>query len=152
MEERSSAAELPRVSYNSVHPSNSKTIKLDFKEKSKSLWGKITFQTYLILWKRFCELKKSKSEIAKLFVPFIFFFALVILFYSVFLDNSNGEIEFFFIPIAFWVFAQKVVVNITYEKSNKLFESMKTMGLLDVSYWIANFIFDAVLVYLTILT
>ena len=61
-------------------------------------------------------------------------------------SGSTGTLEVLLVPLSFLVFAQKIVVHITYEKHHRLQEAMKMMGLLDSSYWIGYFIFDGVLI------
>jgi ATP-binding cassette, subfamily A (ABC1), member 2 len=107
----------------------------------------LTFQVNLLLWKRFVELKKQPLEIAKIVAPPLFFLLLIILLYAVFSpDSQTGALEVLMVPMAFWLFAQMIVVHVMYEKKHRLQEAMKMMGLLDASYWIAYFIFDAILI------
>jgi ABC-type multidrug transport system fused ATPase/permease subunit len=54
--------------------------------------------------------------------------------------------EPFLVPFGFWIFIQRIVVQIMYEKSSKLQESMRMMGLSDAAYWISYFIFDGCLI------
>ena len=43
-----------------------------------------------------------------------------------------------------FVYVQKVLVTLMFEKNFKLQESMRMMGLFDSSYWISYFISDGV--------
>lgn len=106
---------------------------------------KILFQIKLLMWKRHCENTKSKWDLLKVVLPALLFFALLILIYSVFSFFPAGFIEVFFVPFAFWIYIQRLVVQITYEKSSKLQESMRMMGLSDFAYWTSYFIYDGLL-------
>jgi hypothetical protein len=66
---------------------------------------------------------------------------MLILLYAVFKNTFYDDgLEEYIVPLAFWFFVQKVVVNIMYEKCNRLQEAMRMMGLLDSAYWISYFI------------
>mmetsp|Transcript_26129 Transcript_26129/g.35915 ORF Transcript_26129/g.35915 Transcript_26129/m.35915 type:complete len:1375 (+) Transcript_26129:1-4125(+) len=82
----------------------------------------------------------------KLILPAVLFFVLLLLLYSVFkgLFAPDG-IEPFFVPFAFWIFVQRIVIQIMYEKSSRLQESMRMMGLSDVAYWSSYFISDGII-------
>jgi hypothetical protein len=101
-------------------------------------------QIHLLLWKRYVESTKSKWELLRVLVPAWLFFALIILLYDGFGFFNNGGIEQFFVPFAFWVFVQRIVVHIMFEKNTRLQESMRMMGLSDFSYWFGYFISDGV--------
>lgn len=109
-------------------------------------FSKILFQIKLMLWKRYRETTKTKWDLAKVMMPPLLFFALLILIYEAFdgLFSPDG-IESFFVPIAFWIFVQRTVVQIMYEKSSRLQESMRMMGLSDFAYWASYFIADGVI-------
>lgn len=94
-----------------------------------SYFEKLYFQIKLLLWKRYAESTKSKYDLLKLFLPAVLFFALLLLIYAVFdgLFDPDG-VEPFLVPFAFWIFIQRVVVQIMYEKSTRLQESMRMMG------------------------
>jgi hypothetical protein len=110
--------------------------------------GKIMFQIRLLLWKRYRELAKQPSEFAKYFAPPILFFAFICLLYGAFTPPvfTDGGIDYFLVPFAFWVFVQKTVVIIMYEKQQKLQESMRMMGLSDTAYWVSYFISEGVVI------
>jgi len=117
------------------------------KVRRHSFFQTITFQVSMLIWKRYVELKKQPLEIAKIIAPPLFFLLLIILLYAVFSpDSQTGTLEVLMVPMAFWLFAQMIVVNVMYEKKHRLQEAMKMMGLLDASYWIAYFVFDAILI------
>jgi hypothetical protein len=82
----------------------------------------------------------------KLILPAVLFFVLLLLLYSVFdgLFAPDG-IEPFFVPFAFWIFVQRIVIQIMYEKSTRLQESMRMMGLSDLAYWSSYFISDGII-------
>jgi hypothetical protein len=112
---------------------------------------KVISQIKLLLWKRKVELLKQRSEIFKYIGPPVLFFVLLILLYEVFGNLFYpGGIEDYLIPLGFWIFVQKNIVNIMFEKFTKLQESMKMMGLHDVAYWTAYFISDGVILGLII--
>jgi len=114
--------------------------------KVKSYPEKLYFQIRLLLWKRYAESTKSKWDLMKLILPAVLFFVLLLLLYSVFdgLFAPDG-IEPFFVPFAFWIFVQRIVIQIMYEKSTRLQESMRMMGLSDLAYWSSYFISDGII-------
>lgn len=73
-------------------------------------------------------------------------YLLCLLFYEVFPGLFfDAGIEHFLIPFAYWIYVQRIVVQIMYEKSSKLQESMRMMGLYDISYWVSYFIMDGII-------
>jgi hypothetical protein len=106
---------------------------------------KMFFQIKLLIWKRWCEMTKSKWDVAKVLLPAILFFILMILLYSVVGVFHGGAVEPFLVPLAFWTFLQRIVVQVMYEKSSRLQESMRMMGLSDSAYWTSYFISDGLL-------
>lgn len=111
----------------------------------KSLPEKLVFQIRLLIWKRYLESTKSKWDLLKVIIPAVLFFVLLILVYSVFDFFADDGIEPFFVPLAFWIYIQRLVVHIMFEKSSRLQESMRMMGLSDFAYWISYFIADGVI-------
>lgn len=105
----------------------------------------LLFQIKLLLWKRYVESTKTKWDLAKVLIPAVLFFVLMLLLYSVFSFLAAGAIEPFLVPLAFWIFIQRLVVQIMFEKSSRLQESMRMMGLSDVAYWSSYFISDGVI-------
>jgi ATP-binding cassette subfamily A (ABC1) protein 3 len=110
--------------------------------------NKFLFQVRLLLWKRYRETTKSKSELLRVIMPPLLFLALLHLIYGVpgiknlfFPDGA----EPFFVPFGFWIFIQRMVVQIMFEKSTRMQESMRMMGLSDAAYWISYFLYDGVL-------
>lgn len=103
-------------------------------------------QVKLLLWKRYRESTKSKLDIAKVAVPPILFFLLTLLFYRV-LENlfNPGGLEAYLLPPGFWIYLQRLVVQILYEKGSRLQESMKMMGLQESAYWLSYFISDGII-------
>ena len=104
------------------------------------------FQIRLLLWKRYLESTKSKWDLLKVGLPAVLFFALMLLLYSVFDFIAAGGLEEFIVPLAFWIYIQRIVVQIMFEKSSRLQESMRMMGLSDVAYWTSYFISEGVIV------
>ena len=111
----------------------------------KSVFAKLTFQIKLLLWKRYLESTKSKWDLMKVILPAVLFFVLLILLYSVFDFFAAGGLEPFLVPLAFWIFMQRIVVQIMFEKSSRLQESMRMMGLSDFAYWTSYFISDGII-------
>jgi ATP-binding cassette subfamily A (ABC1) protein 3 len=113
--------------------------------KPKSWPAKLLLQIKLLLWKRYLESTKSKWELAKVLLPAWLFFTLLIVLYVNFGFFAAGGLEPLFVPLAFWVFVQRIVVQIMHEKSSRLQESMRMMGLIDIAYWLGYFISDGVI-------
>lgn len=78
------------------------------------------FQVKLLLWKRYLESTKSKWDLLKVLLPAVLFFILMILLYAVFDFFAAGAIEPFLVPLAFWIYIQRIVVQIMFEKSSRL--------------------------------
>ena len=112
----------------------------------RSRLSTLLLQIKLMLWKRYAESTKSKWEIIKLILPAILFFVFMILIYSVFdgLFFPDG-LEPFVVPLAFWIFVQRLVVQLMNEKSSKLQESMRMMGASDIAYWGSYILSDGVI-------
>jgi hypothetical protein len=122
-------------------------LKSGAKQIARKNWAeKLFFQIKLLLWKRYVESTKTKTDLIKVAVPAIFIYSLILLFYNVFtgLFSPDG-LEPFLVPFAFWIFVQRIVVQIMSEKSSRLQESMRMMGLSDVAYWLSYFISEGVI-------
>lgn len=113
----------------------------------RSAVSRVIFQIRLLIWKRWRESTKSKWDIVKINLPAIMFFSLLLLIYKVFkgLFFPDGA-EAFIVPLAFWIFMQRLVVQIMHEKATRLQESMRMMGLSDIAYWASYFLFDGVFI------
>mmetsp|Transcript_6715 Transcript_6715/g.15361 ORF Transcript_6715/g.15361 Transcript_6715/m.15361 type:complete len:1436 (+) Transcript_6715:45-4352(+) len=131
----------PQVSPMGVMLSEMDTTK---KVQPRGLVPKLLFQIKLLLWKRYLESTKSKWDLLKVIIPALLIFALVILCYSQFTFFSENMLEPFLVPFAFWIFIQRLVVHIMFEKSSRLQESMRMMGLSDLAYWTSYVISDGV--------
>jgi len=107
-------------------------------------------QVLLLLWKRYREIRKSKWNIIRLVLPPLLFFTLLILLYEGFSFFNGGGVERFVVPLSFWVYIQRVVIQIMYEKSTRLQESMQMMGLSNLAYWTSYFISEGVLIGFTL--
>lgn len=106
----------------------------------------LTSQVRLLLWKRYRELLKSGvSEAIRIIGPPVILFALIHLAYNTLPLFSPGGIEPLLVPFAYFLFVQRTVIQITYEKSNRLHEAMKMMGMVEPAYWISYFISEAIL-------
>jgi hypothetical protein len=107
---------------------------------------KVVEQILLLLEKRKLEYLNQKIELVKYFVPPLFFFLFMILIYEVFTGTFfDGGIEDYVVPLAFWVYVQKNTVQIMYEKSTRLQEAMRMMGMSDVAYWTSYIISDGII-------
>jgi hypothetical protein len=116
------------------------------KELPKSFFAKLFFQIKLLLWKRYAEQTKSKWDLIKVIAPAILIFVLLILLYAVITNTFSPDgLEPFFVPFAFWIFMQRLLVHIMYEKSSRLQESMRMMGLSDFAYWVSYFVSDGLI-------
>lgn len=102
-------------------------------------------QVKLLLWKRFREVSKNKFEIVRILGPPIVIFVLIHLAYATIPLFFPGAVEPFLVPFAFFLYVQRVVIQITYEKSNRLQEAMKMMGMVEPAYWISYFISEGIL-------
>lgn len=112
---------------------------------AKWYFERMMHQTKLLAWKRYVEVKKSYWEFVRILGPPFLFFVLCHLAYATFDFFSPGGVEPFLVPFAFFIFAQRIVLQIMYEKSNRLQEAMKMMGLLDSSYWLSYFLVEAII-------
>ncbi len=106
---------------------------------------KVVQQIRLLLWKRYCETTKTKWDVAKVVLPAVVFYILMILLYESLGVFHKGALEIFFVPVAFWSYVQRIVVQNMNEKSTRLQESMRIMGLSDVAYWMSYFISDGII-------
>jgi hypothetical protein len=113
--------------------------------KQQGYFGTLISQVKLLIWKRFVESTKSRWEILKILVPPAIFFFLMHLGYLAFGLFAKGALEPLLVPIAFFVFSQRIVIQIMYEKANRLQEAMKMLGLLEPAYWISYFIFEGII-------
>jgi hypothetical protein len=112
----------------------------------KSTFQKVSFQIKLLLWKRYLESTKVKWDLVKVITPAVSIFILLLLIYNVITDTFAPDgLEPFFVPFCFWVFMQRLLVHIMYEKSFRLQESMRMMGLSDFAYWVSYFISDGII-------
>ncbi len=126
-----------------LHPKDNQSV---VEKVERDATSKLFFQIKLLLWKRYLESTKSKWDLLKVILPAVLFFALALLIYSVFNFVAAGGIEEFLVPLAFWIYIQRIVVQIMYEKSSRLQESMRMMGLSDVAYWTSYIISEGVIV------
>ncbi len=117
----------------------------DSSASSKVYFLRVLSQIKLLLWKRFVEVNKSYWEYVRILGPPFIFFVLIHLCYKTFTFLASGGIDPLLVPFAFFIFAQRIVLQLMYEKHNRLQEAMRMMGLLDVSYWISYFIAEGVI-------
>ncbi|RYH31736.1 ATP-binding cassette domain-containing protein [archaeon] len=105
--------------------------------------SRLSSQVRLLLWKRSLESAKNKFDILKLLVPPLILFALIPLGYATLPQFADGAVEPFLVPLAYFVFVQRIVIQIMYEKNTKLYEYMKMMGMSETAYWISYFISES---------
>ena len=129
-----------------LHPKDNQSVVEKVEKVERNATSKLFFQIKLLLWKRYLESTKSKWDLLKVILPAVLFFGLALLIYSVFNFVAAGGIEEFLVPLAFWIYIQRIVVQIMYEKSSRLQESMRMMGLSDVAYWTSYIISEGVIV------
>jgi ATP-binding cassette subfamily A (ABC1) protein 3 len=109
--------------------------------------SKNIFQIKLLLWKRYLEIMAAKMELLKIIGCSLMFFVLLILLDLDLLSFlPDGLLEFFIVPLAFWAFVQRIVIQIVTEKCSRVHESMKICGLTDFAYWTSYFISDGVII------
>ncbi len=111
-----------------------------------SYFGINLSQVKLMMWKRNLELTNQKYEIYFYTLPPLMGVLLLVLLYNSFEVFPSGTFEAYIVPISTWVFSVKVIVAIVHEKSSKLHESMKMMGLHETSYWLSYFLYDGILI------
>jgi hypothetical protein len=107
--------------------------------------GKFTVQVKLLCWKRLLEFQAAPSEPLKMCIALLFFALVILLNKNILSGLPPCVLEFFLVPIAFWPFVQRMVVQITAEKSNRLEEAMKSMGLYQSAYYLSYFLTDGVI-------
>eukprot|EP01032_Pedospumella_encystans_P029611 gene29611-33436_t len=128
-----------------LHPKDNQSVVEKVEKVERNATSKLFFQIKLLLWKRYLESTKSKWDLLKVILPAVLFFAFALLIYSVFEFVAAGGIEEFLVPLAFWIYMQRIVVQIMFEKSSRLQESMRMMGLSDVAYWTSYIISEGVI-------
>jgi len=110
---------------------------------------KLALQTKLLMWKRYNEIAKQRSELLKLLVGPMLLFSLMILIYVIFppgffrllgVDHPIGFLEAYFVPLCFWIVVIKTVIFVVNEKHLHLQESMRMMGMMDLSYYLSLFV------------
>ena len=114
--------------------------------KSSSIIDTMMEQTGLLIWKRFCEISARKGAYVVLLLQPIMVFSLLDLLYYKMPLFLPGGIEEFFVPLGFLGYLQMIVVLFSVEKCNKLQESMKMMGMLELPYFTAYFLVDGAIV------
>ena len=106
-------------------------------------------QLGLLLWKDFTQkARNKKSTILYFLLPASVFF-LVWIFYQLFNSGNNGSssgmVELFLIPFAFIIVLQLTASSIVSEKSLRLLEAMRMMGLRELPYWASYLLADGVI-------
>lgn len=101
----------------------------------------------LLLWKRKIEYSRSPWDIAKILVPAVLAFLVLLIFYESLPGTFLiGGMEEYLVPLGFMLFLQRIVTQITFEKHNKLFESLKMAGMYESSYWLSYMISEGLVV------
>eukprot|EP00605_Chrysophyceae_sp_TOSAG23-4_P000272 GSChrysophyteH1.ASY1.ANO1.314.1 assembled CDS len=114
--------------------------------------AKFIKQVHLLVWRRYRELTHSPWDILKLVLAPILLFSLILLFYVQFswLFSSGalkpGFFEYYLIPIAFWITVIKTCAYAVTDKSSKVKESMRMMGLLESAYFTSIFVTEGVFI------
>ena len=109
----------------------------------------LQYQTGLLMWKRITE--NSRNTVGTTFyfgAPFAILLSIKILIFALNdFDSakSSGALELFFAPLLFIFAVQLTSVSLVEEKSNKLRESMRIMGMLETPYWASYILVDALL-------
>lgn len=127
------------VEYNQISQSG--------KHRQRVGFEKFVFQIRLLIWKRYRETTKSKGELLRVLLPPVLFLVLLHLIYAVEGIKDiffKGGAEPFFVPFGMWLYVQRMVVQIMFEKSSRMQESMRMMGLSDAAYWLSYFLYDGV--------
>ena len=105
-------------------------------------------QLGLLLWKSFTIKTRGLRTTASFFgLPFLVFFMIWLL-YETFGIDSNGVIELLVAPFAFIMVLQLTCVSLVNEKSTRLRESMRMMGMREIPYWLSYLIADGVVMNL----
>lgn len=107
------------------------------------------FQIRLLLWKRYRESTKSRWDLFRLITtPLLFLLLITLLYVAPGIGKllSPGALEPFLIPLGFWMYTQRLVVHILHEKSSRMQESMRMMGLSNSTYWLSYFIYDGIFI------
>ena len=101
-------------------------------------------QLGLLLWKSFTIKTRGLRTTAFYFgLPFVVFFMIWIL-YETFGIDSNGIIELLVAPFAFIMVLQLTCVSLVSEKSTRLRESMRMMGMREMPYWLSYLVADGI--------
>lgn len=114
---------------------------------SDSLIDVLIAQTGLLMWKRWCEITARRwSYLVLILQPLLVFSLMDLLYYKFKLTFYPGGMEEFLVPLGFLGYLQMIVVLFSVEKCNKLQESMKMMGMLELPYFTAYFLVDGFIV------
>lgn len=103
-------------------------------------------QVLLLMWKRYREMAKNRLEIPRILASPIIFFVLIQLAYVTLPFLSDGGVEPLLVPIAFFPFVQRIVIQVMYEKSSRLQEAMKMAGLRESAYYLSYFVTEGILI------
>ena len=104
----------------------------------------------MLLWKRFTEIRRNTSSTVFFFLLPTIGLLVMLLLYASFASpafsssHSSGVIEVFASPLLFIVAVQLTATSLVTEKSQRLAESMRMMGMREASYWSSYFLADGV--------
>lgn len=96
----------------------------------------IVLQTYVLTWKLLTEKSRSQTLLATYFgLPLLGLFTCWLLYAIFSTKHSSGELEQYVTGLSLVFVTQSVSANVVAEKSLKLRESLRQMGVRDVAYW-----------------
>ena len=101
-------------------------------------------QLRLLLWKTTIEKRRSWSAIAPSVIPLSMCFLLIVI-YEAIVPGYKGKIEQQFMPVALVIVIPTITTTVVAEKSTRLLESMKMMGLSEVAYFLNLLLVEGVL-------
>jgi len=102
-------------------------------------------QLGLLLWKSFLEKSRQKKAVGLYFgIPMLILLVCLLTYGSFNSWASSGTIELFVVPFGFVVALQLPTVSLVSEKSARLKESMRMMGMREAPYWASYFVADGV--------
>jgi len=105
-------------------------------------------QLGLLLWKSFTiKTRGLRTTFLYFGLPGLVFFMIWLL-YKTFQMDSNGVIEMLVAPFAFIMVLQLTCVSLVSEKSTRLRESMRMMGMREIPYWLSYLLADGVVMNL----
>lgn len=102
-------------------------------------------QMGLLLWKNFTVKLRTPVATGLFFGLPCLLFIMAYLLYACFQTKGTGFLELYLVPFAFIQVLQATTSQIVTEKSTRLRESMRMMGLREFPYWASYFVGDGVI-------